>query len=377
MNDPRQARPDPVAAADSNADPESARPTDTRRMRRRAVINMRDARPVWEIPGWAREGIASSFPADWDVAFVESQADGRGDGGAVSPEALAAVNGAEVYIGLGVPRDLFLAATTPPANHLRWIHTGAAGVGSLLYPELADSGIVLTNSAGIHAPAIAETALAMMLHFARGLDFAVRAQADARWDPSPFETRVGDVTEIEGATIGIIGFGGIGQVVARKSLALGLNVLALRRSVRPGPDGVELFTGPGALERLLHQSDHVVVTVPATPSTKGMLGPSEIDAMRRGSVLINVARGEVVDEQALLAGLTTGKLRGAGLDVFATEPLPATSPLWTLPNVLITPHVSGTTPRFWLREVELIRDNIARYLAGRAMRNVVDKARGY
>jgi phosphoglycerate dehydrogenase-like enzyme len=108
-----------------------------------------------------------------------------------------------------------------------------------------------------------------------------------------------------------------------------------------------------------------------------MLGPSEIDAMRRGSVLINVARGEVVDEEALLAGLTTGKLRGAGLDVFATEPLPATSPLWTLPNVLITPHVSGTTPRFWLREVELIRDNIARYLAGRAMRNVVDKVRGY
>lgn len=355
----------------------AARETEGRRTRRRAVINMRDARPVWEIPGWAREGIASSFPADWDVVFVDAAADGRGDGGAVSAEAVAAARGAEVYIGLGVPRDLLLAATDPALNHLRWIHTGAAGVGSLLHPELVESAILLTNSAGIHAPAMAETVLAMILHFARGLDFAVRAQAAGRWDPEPFEHRIGDVTEIEGATLGIIGFGGIGQAVAKKGTALGLNVLATRRSARPAPAGVELLTGPGALERLLRQSDYVVVTVPSTPSTRGMVGSQELAEMRRGSVLINVARGEVVDETALIQALQSGTLRGAGLDVFAKEPLPPDSPLWSMPNVLITPHVSGTTPRFWLREVELIRDNIARYLAGRGLRNVVDKARGY
>jgi phosphoglycerate dehydrogenase-like enzyme len=247
----------------------------------------------------------------------------------------------------------------------------------VLYPELASSDVVLTNSAGIHAPAIAETVLAMMLHFARGLDFAVRAQSRAKWDPTPFETRVGDVIEIEGSTIGIIGFGGIGQEIARKATALGLNVLAIRRSQRPAPAGIDLLTGTQALEQLLKRSDYVVITLPATTATKGLIGRPELDLLRGHAVLINVARGEIVDEAALIAKLTDGGLRGAALDVFAAEPLPADSPLWTLPNVLITPHVSGTTPRYWLREVELVRDNIARYLAGRGLRNVVDKARGY
>lgn len=338
---------------------------------------MRDARPVWEIPGWAKEGIASSFPADWAVEFIEAAADGRSDGGGVSPEALAAVQGAEVYIGLGVPRELFLAATSASETHLRWIHTGAAGVGALLYPELMESDIVLTNSAGIHAPAMSETVIAMMLHFARGIDFAVRAQTTGRWDPTPFETRIGDVAEIEGSTIGIIGFGGIGQAVARKAAAMGLSVLAMRRSARAGPGDIEMLTGAHALEQLLRRSDYVVVAVPATAMTKGLLGSTELNMLRRDAVLINVARGEIIDEAALVDRLREGQLRGAALDVFATEPLPADSPLWTMPNVLITPHVSATTPRFWLREVELVRDNIARYLAGRGLRNVVDRSRGY
>jgi phosphoglycerate dehydrogenase-like enzyme len=236
---------------------------------------------------------------------------------------------------------------------------------------------VVTNSAGIYAPAIAETVIGMVLYFARGLDFAVRAQAQSRWDPTPFETRVGDVTEMEGATIGIIGFGGIGQALGRKASALGMDVLAFRRSARPAPEGIELLTGKEGLEKLLERSDYIVVTVPSTAATRGLLDRASLSLLRQGAVLINVARGDVVDETALIECLEQGKLRGAGLDVFATEPLPASSPLWTLPNVLITPHVSGTTPRFWLREVELIRDNIARYLAGRALRNVVDKTRGY
>jgi phosphoglycerate dehydrogenase-like enzyme len=257
------------------------------------------------------------------------------------------------------------------------MHTGTAGVASLLYPELVQSNVVLTNSAAVHAPAMAETVLAMMLHFARGLDFAVRSQAAGRWDPEPFAQRPGAITEIDGTTLGIVGLGGIGLETARRARALGMNVTAVRRSGRPAPAGIDLLTGPDALHRLLTVSDYLLIAVPSTSATRSLIGANEMAALRRGAVLINVARGDVLDEDALAAALRSGALRGAALDVFRVEPLPPNSPLWTLPNVLITPHVSATTPRFWMREVDLIRDNIARYLAGRALRNVVDKQKGY
>lgn len=344
--------------------------------RRKAVINLRDRRPIWEIPEWAENAIASSFPAAFEVVFVDTASDGRGDGGGVTEEALGAVRGAEIYIGFGAPRELFEAATaTTPA--LRWIHSGTAGVGALLYPELVNSEVILTNSAGIHSPAMAETVIAMMLHFARGLDYAVRSQAAGEWDSSPFENRIGAVTELADTTLGIIGLGGIGVEVARRARALDMKVLAVRRSNMPGPTGVEMCTGPGAIALLLRRSDYVLVAVPETPRTKGLIDRNDIAAMKPGAVLINVARGEIVDEDDLLDALEGGRLRGAALDVFRKEPLSPDSAFWRLPNVLITPHVSATTTRFWEREVELIRDNVARYLAGRALRNVVDKRLGY
>jgi len=344
--------------------------------RRRAVVNLRDGRPIWQIPDWARVAIASTFAAAWEVVFIEATADGRGDGRGASPEALAAMPGAEVYIGFGAPPEL-IAAANAAGPALRWIHTGTAGVGALLYPELLESDIVLTNSAGVHAPAMAETVLAMMLHFARGLDFAVRGQAAGLWDSRPFEERVGAVTELGGATLGIIGLGGIGLETARRARALGMEVIATRRSNVPGPTGVEVLIGPGAVGRLCARADYVLIAVPATPRTRGLVGRAEIAALKPGAVLINVARGDILDEDALLEALEGGRLRGAALDVFQTEPLPADSRFWRLPNVLITPHVSATTTRFWEREVDLIRDNVARYLAHRALRNVVDRTLGY
>lgn len=344
--------------------------------RRKAVVNLRDRRPIWQIPEWAEAAVAASFPASWQVVFIGELADGRGDGRGVSAETLAAAPGAEIFIGFGAPRALLEAANSS-GNTLRWIHTGTAGVASLLYPELVESDVLLTNSAGVHAPAMAETVLAMMLHFARGLDFAVRAQAAARWDSQPFEERIGAITELDGATLGIIGLGGIGIEVARRARALGMNVIAARRSNLPGPTGVEVITGPGSLGRLLARADYLLIAVPDTPRTRGLVGKAEIAGLKPGAVLINVARGEILDERALLEALEGGRLRGAALDVFRNEPLPADSPFWHLPNVLITPHVSATTTRFWEREVELIRDNVARYLAARALRNVVDKRLGY
>jgi len=347
------------------------------RERRRAVVNLRDNRAAWEFPRSARDAITSAFPPDWEVVFVEAPVDGRGDGSGVSAEAIAAVAGAEIYFGLGAPREIFLAATSTEPRALRWMHTGTAGVASLLYPELVESDVILTNSAAVHAPAIAETVLAMILHFARGLDFAVRAQHEHRWDSSPFAERPGLVGEIGGSTIGIVGLGGIGLEVARRAAALGMNVLATRRSGRPAPAGIDLLTGPNATDRLFATSDYVILAVPSTPMTRGSIGAARLAAMPAHAVLVNVSRGDIIDEEALVAALRNGTIRGAALDVFAVEPLPANSPLWGLPNVLVTPHVSATTPRFWTREMELIRDNIARYLAGRGLRNVVDRKRGY
>jgi phosphoglycerate dehydrogenase-like enzyme len=347
---------------------------------RRVVFNMRDERPSAAPPEWVPARLREVLPAGFELVDVASPVSGRGDGGGVSDEALAAVRGAEVYLGLGLPRPLLQAALEPPAR-LRWVHTGAAGVASALHPELVGSDVVLTNSAGIHAEPMAETVLGMILHFARGLDLAVAAARRREWGAAAFEDPACGVREVAGATLGIIGFGGIGRAVARRARALGMEVLALRRRApADGGDaahGVRLLTGADALRELLEASDVVVLTLPSTPETRGLLGSRELGWMRPGAVLVNVARGDVVDEAALADVLRGGGLRGAGLDVFATEPLPRESPLWELPNVLITPHVSATSSRYWERQAALIADNLERYGAGRSLRNVVDTGAGY
>lgn len=311
------------------------------------------------------EEIRGAIPADWEMDVVAAPADGQGDGGDASPEALHAVQGAEVYIGFGMPQELFLAATAEADSRFRWVHSASAGVGGSLYPEMRDSDVVLTNSAGVYAPAIAETVIAILFYFARGLDFAVHAQTERRWDKAPFDDPGSPVGELGGATLGIIGFGGIGREVARRAKALGMRVLALRR------------TGGVPLEEMLPQSSYLLLALPDTPETRGLVGARELGLLPPGAVVVNVGRGSALDEAALARVLQTEKLRGAGLDVFAREPLPPESPLWTLPNVLVLPHVSGASPHFWRRQVDLVRENLGRYLAGRPLRNVVDKRAGY
>ena len=341
------------------------------------VLHLHDARPLWSIPGWAVEEIRAALPDGWALDVVDAPADGRGDGGADSPAALAAVRGAEVYAGFGMPPALFDAATAPPDGRLRWAHTASAGVGGSLHPAMVASDVVLTNAAGVYAEPMADTVLAMILHFARGMDVAVRAQAERRWEKEAFEARDTPMREIAGATLGILGLGGIGRAVARRGLALGMAVLATRRRGTEGPGGVRVLAGDAGTDEVLRAADYVVVAVPQTAETRGMLDARRIGLMRRDAVLVNVARGRVVDEDALVEALRAGRLRGAGLDVFAREPLPARSPLWGLPNVLATPHVSGASPRFWRRQTDLIIDNIRRYARGQPLRNAVDKQAGY
>lgn len=329
---------------------------------RKLVLNSQDDRPIWRMPDTVPVQLAAALPADWQLETVQAPVSSRGDGGSVSAEAIAAARGAEIYIGAGVPQPVFLAAQPT----LRWAHSTTAGISSFLYPEMVQSDVAFTNSAGIHAPPMAETVLAMMLHFARGLDFAIRSQRAGEWDQEPYIEGDAPVREIAGSRLTVVGAGGIAHEIEQRARPLGIEVTLL-----------DSKTTRAQFEQALRGTDYLVLAVPDTPKTRGMIGPTELDLLQRGTVLINVARGSVVDEKALVAALQAGRLRGAGLDVFSTEPLPADSPLWRLPNVLITPHVSAVTRSFWDRQLKLILENLRAYLTGQPLHNLVDKQRGY
>lgn len=350
------------------------------------MVDLRDRRPIWSLPQWAKARIREAAPADWTVAFMETEADGSGDGVArAAPELIEAVTDARVYMGYGIPAQVLKAG-----KRLEWVHSGATGVGSSLGPAMLARDLLFTNSAGIHGPPIAETVLAMLLYFARGLDVAVRAQREGRWSAEEYWAADAPVAELGASTVGVVGFGGIGKEVARRAACMGSRVLALRRRSRPvdapsvdrstaheTPLAHEIATGDEGLARILRESDYVVLAVPETDDTRGMISRRRLFEMKPGSVLVNVARGKVLDEAALLDALDHGPLRGAGLDVYATEPLPPSHPFYAHPKVLATPHVSATTRRFWERETELIVDNLTRFAEGRPLRNLVDKNAGY
>ena len=227
---------------------------------------------------------------------------------------------------------------------------------------------------------MAETVIGMILHFARGLDFAVSAQQRGEWDDAPFLRADTPVRELADMTVGILGYGGIGREVASRAERLGARVIGLRRSRDAQDESAHderVWRGDDGLRRLLAESDALVIAVPDTPETRGLMNRDRLRSLKRGAIIVNVARGRIVDEEALADALRDGHLRGAGLDVFHTEPLPSGHPLWSLPNVLITPHTSAVTRRFWRREIDLIVGNFQRLLRGAPLVNEVDRSRGY
>ncbi len=255
------------------------------------------------------------------------------------------------------------------AGRLRWVHVTSAGVDHLWGGALWRSDVLLTNSRGVHATPMAEHVLGWLLAFARNLHVHLEHQRQRRW-----QREVGG--QLAGSTVGIVGLGAVGQEVARLCKALGARVLGTRR--RPGPvPHVDRVLGPEGLQEVLENSDYVVLTLPLVPATRGLLGRQELRRMKPHAVLVNVGRGGLVDEEALVEALREGRLRGAALDTFATEPLPPDSPLWTLPNVLLSPHVAGDFHGYRDRVVGLFCDNLRRYLAGEPLRNVVDREAGY
>jgi phosphoglycerate dehydrogenase-like enzyme len=343
---------------------------------RRLVVDLRAQRPVWRVTPEVVARVREALGAGWEVVEVAAPASSDGDGGAGgSSEAVAAVRGAEVYLGFGLPAGVVAAARA--GGTLRWIHTCTAGVGAGL-GALRENGIQLTNSAGIHAEPIADWVVAAIAHFARGLDYIVRAQAERHWIQSAFGERAIPVRELGDVRLGILGLGGIGSAVARRGLALGMRVAGVRRRpARGGPPGTAWVGGEADLERLAAESDVLVIAAPRTSRTQGMVGADVLGRLPAGAVIVNVSRGALLDEGALLEGLDAGRLRGAALDVFSVEPLPADNPLWTHPRVLVSPHASPVTDRFWERETGLILENIRRYLAGTPLANLVDADTGY
>jgi phosphoglycerate dehydrogenase-like enzyme len=267
-------------------------------------------------------------------------------------------------------RDLLRAAFLAQSE-VRWVHSRAAGLDTILFPELAASPVPLSNGTGVFSQSLGEFALAMMLYFAKDFARMRRNQAAQRWEQ--FE-----VAEVAGQTVGIVGYGDIGRAVARRAHAMGMQVLALKRHAPAGGDPlVQQFFLPNELHAMLARCDYVAACAPLTPETRHMLSDAAFAAMKPGAVVINVGRGPVIDQAALLRALQGKKIKGAGLDVFEQEPIPAGDPIWAFENVFISAHTADRTCT-WLDEaMRFFLSQYERFRNGQPLENIVDKHLGY
>ena len=313
----------------------------------------------WKIPDPDREALEQRFPS---VRIVSAE----------SPESLAAeIGDATVFFGFHFPEPLFAQA-----KQLRWIQSASAGIEANLFPALVESDVVLTNAIGLHENCIPEHVLALLFAFARNLPTAFRLMQERRWDRIE-PLRRGGIRELAGTHLAILGAGPIGVSLTAKATALGMRVRVLRRNAGKPVAGAEQVVGPEGLHALLGWAHSVVLAVPLTAETRQLIGARELRAMRSDAILINIARGDVVDQDALVEALRAGTIAGAGLDVATPEPLPAESPLWELPNVILTPHVSGYLRGYFPGALAIFADNLGRFVAGAPLHNVVDKRLGY
>ena len=315
---------------------------------------------AWNIPDAQIARLRREFPHH---SFVSARTD---------DEVSRLIATADVAFMAEMTRDQFGAARA-----LRWIHSPAAGVGGMLFPELQESTVVVSNSRGMSADVIAEHVLALTLVLFRKLHLAIRRQSEHVWSQDEIFAAPPTRT-ITNAAVLIVGLGSIGAAVARRFAVLGATVTGIRRHPeRQVPEGVVRAVRPDALLEQLPHADIVVIAAPHTSATKQMIGAGELSAMRKDAILINVSRGKLVDESALAEALSANSIGGAGLDVFDHEPLDAGSPLWSMPNVISTPHTSGFRPDHWAAATDLFADNLRRFDVGEPLLNVVDKDAGY
>jgi phosphoglycerate dehydrogenase-like enzyme len=342
---------------------------------RRLLLDLTARSRNWALPADAAARLLREAPAGWEVQFVSAPTSSDGDGSAGgSDEAIRKIRDAEVYFGFGFSHELMVAA-----ERLRWVHSAAAGVGNVLKTGIEETDILITNSAGTHGPPIAEFVVAGILHFLRGLDVAIAQQRRKEWSKEFFVAEDTPLREISECRVLIVGTGGLGGESAKRLTCLGATCVGVRRRLELGaPEGFAAVVGPEGLDGELGSADVLVLAAPFTSDTSGMMTRERLMRLPQGAIVVNVARGALLDDDALIDLLERGRLRGAVLDVFREEPLPATSRLWSLPNALITPHTSPVSPRrFWPRQLDLFLTNWHRYERGEPLLNLVDKHAGY
>ena len=302
--------------------------------------------------------LSPAYP-DVEFAFCESPA-----------EIKDAIADAEVYMGW-LSRDVFVAA-----KKLKWIQSPSSGINYYIaIPELVASDVLLTSARGTHGACLAEHTLAMILAFTRHIRDYVRHQETHTWSARALR---GKMVELTGMTLGIIGFGAVGRAIAKRAAAFDMNIMAVDMFPQNPPEYVTSLAGLDGLNALLGQADYVVVTVPYTEQTDGMIGAAEIAKMKPSAMLIGISRGGIVDESALVSALREGRLAAAALDVFDKEPLPTESELWDVENLLITPHVAGGSQYECDHILDIFRENLGRFVRGELpLRNQIDKQRGF
>lgn len=259
------------------------------------------------------------------------------------------------------------------APRLRWIHSRAAGLEQTFFPELIESKVILTNGSGVFSPSLGEFALAAILYFAKDFPRMTRNQRAGVWEQF-------DVNMISGKTVGIVGYGSIGRAIAVRARALEMKVIGLRRRVSQQAEKdplIDQIYAPDQRQEMLSRCDYVVVTLPLTPQTRNMIADAEFAALKKDAVLINVGRGPVIDEQALIKTLSENRIRGAALDVFDQEPLPHGHPFYSMENVLLSPHCADHTPDWLDESMRFFFTQLDRFRCGEPLLNVVDKSSGY
>jgi phosphoglycerate dehydrogenase-like enzyme len=312
---------------------------------------------LWNIPHQHVERLRRAFPAH---AFVHAQSDA---------EAIAAAPDADIAFTGHIPPNVLAAAP-----RLQWIHSPAAGIGGMLYPEMLRRSTVITNSRAMSADSIAEHVVMVTLAMFRQLPMTVARQSARIWA----QDELSSVRLIAGSHVLIVGLGSIGDALAVRMSAMGARVTGIRRRPsQPQSPAVSAVAGPDSLHRLLPAADIVVISAPQTRETTRLIGQAELRLMKRAAILVNVSRGKLVDERALIEALAERRIGGAALDVFEDEPLDPGSPLWTMPHVLITPHIAGFLPDHWGAATDLFAENLRRFDAGEALLNVVDKDAEY
>jgi phosphoglycerate dehydrogenase-like enzyme len=314
----------------------------------------------WNAPEWFSTRLQKDFPQVDVVALPDYKR--------VDAEIVAS----EIAVAWSIRPEQVVAA-----KKLRWIHSPAAAVHQLMFPELINSEIILTNAREVHGPVVAEHVIALIFALAKKIPDSVKLQAKHLWGQQILWDEQPRIREVSGATLGILGLGSIGRPVVKIAKALGMRVVAMREHPEKGSEGADVVLGPTEANEIFRQGDYVVLAAPVTAATEAVADAEHIALMKPNACLINVGRGPLVDETALAAALRNKKIGGAALDVFPKEPLAADSPLWDLPNLLITPHTAALTEKLWDRHYALFSENLRRFLKGESLLAVVDKREGY